>query len=409
MVRIRYVRYGSLLAVGLCGSAPQRALVVGLGGGTIVSLLRAVHPQLTVDAVEIDPLVVRVAHRYFGLEEPASLSSPISPAAAPPDGKLVIHTQDGAAYLEGLHQAGSGGLFDVAFVDAYAAGVPEEISDIPAAMRQRHFYEQLRLGLRPGGVAVMNVVLDDEDDELALMEEFADVFSDDQQDVERAMGTGKLEDWPGWRRRLQSLQEAMEAADAAPNNHRRSVFGWGERLLSVITADTRGADGAPAGTDSARLLRWLAQRGDRCVGSMMAQAASSSSSTAEAHHGAGGEDGGGRPARDELRRRQLLAATDDSDSGDGGDGGGDGGDSGDERGCKPGCALLSARRLRQMLLDDDGGDGLAAAAAAAAAAQPAAHPAVAAVGRAPGCWAQACLAVVTPQSRNLLLVGGAGL
>jgi hypothetical protein len=409
------VRYGSLLAVGLCGSAPQRALVVGLGGGTIVSLLRAVHPQLTVDAVEIDPLVVRVAHRYFGLEEPASLSSPVSPTAAPPDGKLVIHTQDGAAYLDGLHQAGSGGLFDVAFVDAYAAGVPEEISDIPAAMRQRHFYEQLRRGLRPGGVAVMNVVLDDEDDELALMEEFADVFSDDQQDVERAaMGTGKLEDWPGWKHRLQSLQEAMEAADVAPNNHRRSVFGWGEQLLSVITADS-GA-GAPAGADSARLLRWLARRGDRCVGSMMAQAASSSSpSTAEAHRAAGGEDGGGRPARDELRRRQLVAAIDDSDSADGGDnddGGGDngdgGGDNGDERGCKPGCALLSARRLRQMLLDDDGGDGLAAAAAAAAA-QPAAHPAVTAVGRAPGCWAQACLAVVTPESRNLLLVGGAGL
>lgn len=111
----RYVRYGSLLALGLCGGAARRALVVGLGGGTIVGLLRAARPRLRIDAVEIDPLVVRVARRYFGLE--------VLPAADRE--RLAIHTQDGAAYLGGLHlPAVGGGLWDIAFVDAYAAGVP---------------------------------------------------------------------------------------------------------------------------------------------------------------------------------------------------------------------------------------------------------------------------------------------
>lgn len=236
-------------------------------------------------------------------------------------------------------------------------------------MRQRRFYEQLRRGLRPGGVAVVNVVLDDEDDELELMGRFADVFSDVDagQDV---AGAGRLADSQAARRRLHSLAKAMEAADATPHPRRR-VPGWGGRLASVVAA---GA--AASSADSARLLRWLARRGARCAGS-----------AAEARLIGAGVGGAPRPDRDELRRRRLVAAA-DSDGDDGDDGGG-GSDGDGERGCKPGCALLSARRLRQMMLDGAAGDDASGYQGSQS------------------CWA--CLAVVTPQTRNLLLVGGAKL
>jgi len=48
---------------------PKRVLIVGLGGGTIPSLLRKHYPKMTIDVVDIDPDVVAVAKKYFGFHE----------------------------------------------------------------------------------------------------------------------------------------------------------------------------------------------------------------------------------------------------------------------------------------------------------------------------------------------------
>ena len=46
--------------------SPQRVLIIGLGGGTLPGALQKILPAARIDAVEIDPAVVRVAGKYFG-------------------------------------------------------------------------------------------------------------------------------------------------------------------------------------------------------------------------------------------------------------------------------------------------------------------------------------------------------
>ena len=46
------------------GPAPQRLLIVGLGGGSIPTALRAILPQAQVDGVATDPAVPRLAGRH---------------------------------------------------------------------------------------------------------------------------------------------------------------------------------------------------------------------------------------------------------------------------------------------------------------------------------------------------------
>jgi spermidine synthase len=45
--------------------SPQRILIIGLGGGTLPRTLQRILPTARIDAVEVDPAVVRVAYKYF--------------------------------------------------------------------------------------------------------------------------------------------------------------------------------------------------------------------------------------------------------------------------------------------------------------------------------------------------------
>lgn len=71
-----------MMAALFVNPAPQRILIVGLGGGTLPSALAALLPQAEIDVVEIDPAVVRVAREYFGFV---------------PSARLRVHQVDGRA------------------------------------------------------------------------------------------------------------------------------------------------------------------------------------------------------------------------------------------------------------------------------------------------------------------------
>lgn len=45
---------------------PERVLIIGLGGGTVSNTLLQLYPNITIDNIEIDPAVVKVAKDYFG-------------------------------------------------------------------------------------------------------------------------------------------------------------------------------------------------------------------------------------------------------------------------------------------------------------------------------------------------------
>ena len=62
-----YVRM--LFAGLLANPEPERALMIGLGGGTVANVLVDVFPNITMDLVEVDRAVVKVARDYFDFRE----------------------------------------------------------------------------------------------------------------------------------------------------------------------------------------------------------------------------------------------------------------------------------------------------------------------------------------------------
>ncbi len=78
----------------------RRALLIGLGGGVLPKRMWRDYPWLRIDVVELDPAVVDIAHRFFGL---------------PPDNaRLAVHLADGRGYVDGSRD-----VFDIMVVDAY--------------------------------------------------------------------------------------------------------------------------------------------------------------------------------------------------------------------------------------------------------------------------------------------------
>ena len=76
--------YYDVLYLGPLLARGRRVLVLGMGGGTTAAAYRRLYPGAHVTAVEIDPLVVRVAHEYLGLERG-------------PD--LEVHVEDARPFL----------------------------------------------------------------------------------------------------------------------------------------------------------------------------------------------------------------------------------------------------------------------------------------------------------------------
>jgi spermidine synthase len=107
-------------------------LFLGLGGGSAPKRVWRDLPQLRLQVVEIDPVVVDVAHRFFRV----------------PDGpRLPIAVQDARRYL-----ADETRRWDVIAIDTfYDDGVPFHLTT-------REFLELVRSRLTPGGIVVTNLI-----------------------------------------------------------------------------------------------------------------------------------------------------------------------------------------------------------------------------------------------------------
>ncbi|MBE3597967.1 MAG: fused MFS/spermidine synthase [Limnochordaceae bacterium] len=126
-----YTRYFHL-AMALAPQA-REALMVGLGGGSVPKNFLAFYPSLRMDVAELDPEVVRVAHRFFAV--------PLD------DRRLAVHAQDGRIFVERTRAR-----YDAVFLDAYFA------YSIPFHLATREFYEALKSRLQPGGVVASNII-----------------------------------------------------------------------------------------------------------------------------------------------------------------------------------------------------------------------------------------------------------
>ncbi len=129
-LRLRYTRF---LALALAFQPePKRVLVLGLGGGSFPKRLYRDYPQVVVDAVDIDPEVLRIAKEYFQVPE---------------DSRLRLYRQDGRRFLQETT-----GKYDLILLDAYNSDT------IPFHLTTREFYQELAAHLAPGGVVVSNII-----------------------------------------------------------------------------------------------------------------------------------------------------------------------------------------------------------------------------------------------------------
>lgn len=110
---------------------PRRILVVGLGGGSIPRFLHHRLPDAVIDAVELDPSVVKVARELFDVRE---------------DERLRLHVADGRAWVERTRLR-----YDLVVLDAYGASAP------PPALITREFLAAVQALLTDEGMVVGNL------------------------------------------------------------------------------------------------------------------------------------------------------------------------------------------------------------------------------------------------------------
>src|SRR5256886_7740203 len=107
--------------------AVKSSLVIGCGGGTLGTMLARAGRRVSL--VEIDPVSIRLAERYFGLPR-----------------NIACHVGDGLAFMQKNRRR-----YDVLIVDAFTG------ENIPAHMKDAAFFEAAGRCLRRDGLAMVNV------------------------------------------------------------------------------------------------------------------------------------------------------------------------------------------------------------------------------------------------------------
>jgi spermidine synthase len=129
-LRLIYSRYTSL---GLTFRPDaKKMLVIGLGGGSIPKKIQKEFPHMEIDAVEIDPEVIKMAKDHFHVKENALLR---------------LHAQDGRLFLTRTrHQ------YDIILLDAYFTDA------MPFHLTTKEFFELAQKKLTPNGIIVANLI-----------------------------------------------------------------------------------------------------------------------------------------------------------------------------------------------------------------------------------------------------------
>jgi len=117
---------------------PEKVLIVGLGGGSMIHFLNYYDPKIKIDVVEIDPYIVDIATRYFGVRSGS---------------RVKINVADGAAYLKSTDAR-----YDVIYMDAFLKPSGDtDATGVPVRLKNVEFYKEVQKKLNPDGVVVFNL------------------------------------------------------------------------------------------------------------------------------------------------------------------------------------------------------------------------------------------------------------
>jgi spermidine synthase len=129
-LRLIYSRYTSLGFT--FRPDAKKMLVIGLGGGSIPKKVQKEFPNIEIDAVEIDPEVVKLARDYFHVKEGR---------------QMRLHAQDGRLFLTRTQNQ-----YDIILIDAYFTDA------MPFHLTTKEFFELAQRRLTPNGIIVANLI-----------------------------------------------------------------------------------------------------------------------------------------------------------------------------------------------------------------------------------------------------------
>lgn len=122
-----------LAEVDIAARKPQNVLILGLGAGSIVHILQQHGLQPQIDGVELDPEVIRLGSKYFGLDKQPNLKVIMADAAD--------HIQQQTTQ------------YDLVCVDVFVD------DEVPATLDTLPVLQALQRALAPGGLLIWNRVV----------------------------------------------------------------------------------------------------------------------------------------------------------------------------------------------------------------------------------------------------------
>ena len=130
------LQYTQAMMLGLIwNSHPKKVYMAGLGGGSIALFLHHYFPEVMIECAEIDPNMLEVARKFFGI---------------PSDDRFKVKIQDGREFLQQQNYPANYDLIliDVALGDGY----------IPYNLSTLEFYQICRYHLSKSGVLIINTL-----------------------------------------------------------------------------------------------------------------------------------------------------------------------------------------------------------------------------------------------------------
>lgn len=129
---------------------PSSALVIGGGVMMLPKAACELFPGITIDVVEIDKILIKLARNYFEL---------------PNDPRLAIHVADGIDFVKSTSKR-----YDMIAVDAfYGYTVPSHLIDLEAAGHYKNV-------LNDGGLVAINIISEYKLDQPSLAHSMVDDF-----------------------------------------------------------------------------------------------------------------------------------------------------------------------------------------------------------------------------------------
>jgi len=113
----------------------HNSLILGVGGGTIIKLLNKHFPDAKITGIEIDPLMIDIARKYFQLNNSKNL-------------KIII--SDAIKWVYQNSQKSKSAKFDLIIVDLYIG------QNIPTRLKDNYLLTSLNNLLSPNGVVIIN-------------------------------------------------------------------------------------------------------------------------------------------------------------------------------------------------------------------------------------------------------------